>query len=75
MTEPRPRQHLDFWCKIVGGRLIVPEHIWKDVPGRDGIASPADWPNPEPVGYGGFRFREWRKRGRPDLVQFWSETR
>lgn len=21
------------------------------------------------------RFREWRKRGRPDLVQFWSETR
>ncbi len=28
MTEPRPRQHLDFWCKIVGGRLIVPEHIW-----------------------------------------------
>jgi len=31
MTEPRPRQHLLFWCRIVGGQLIVPEHIWGSV--------------------------------------------
>jgi peptide/nickel transport system substrate-binding protein len=28
MTEPRPRQHQIFWCKIVGGAVIYPEHIW-----------------------------------------------
>ena len=28
MTEPRPRQHLMFWCRICTGRLILPEHIW-----------------------------------------------
>jgi peptide/nickel transport system substrate-binding protein len=31
MTEPRPRQHLIFWCRIVGGQMIVPEHIWGSV--------------------------------------------
>jgi len=31
MTEPRPRQHLMFWCRIVGGTIIVPEHIWGEV--------------------------------------------
>ncbi|MCC7271560.1 MAG: hypothetical protein IT561_02750 [Alphaproteobacteria bacterium] len=50
-----------FVPNVLGFCFIAPEHIWKDVPGRDGIASPADWPNPAPVGYGGFRFREWRK--------------
>ena len=31
MTEPRPRQHLAFWCRIVGGLNIYPEHIWSTV--------------------------------------------
>jgi len=31
MTEPRPRQHLHFWCTIIAGVSILPEHIWADV--------------------------------------------
>jgi len=31
MKEPRPRQHLMFWCKICAGTTIVPEHIWAEV--------------------------------------------
>jgi peptide/nickel transport system substrate-binding protein len=31
MTEPRPRQHMLFWCTIVSGQIIVPEHIWSKV--------------------------------------------
>ncbi|MBN1876903.1 MAG: ABC transporter substrate-binding protein [Anaerolineae bacterium] len=31
MKEPRPRQHLMLWCRIVSGTIIVPEHIWSEV--------------------------------------------
>jgi peptide/nickel transport system substrate-binding protein len=31
MKQPRPRTHLQFWCRIVSGRIIVPEHIWGEV--------------------------------------------
>jgi peptide/nickel transport system substrate-binding protein len=31
MNEPRPRQHLLFWCTICTGQQIIPKHIWEGV--------------------------------------------
>lgn len=50
-----------FVPNVLGFCFVAPRHVWQDVPGSSGVASPADWPNANPVGYGGFRFREWRK--------------
>lgn len=50
-----------FVPNVLGFCFVAPRHIWQDVPGASGLASPADWPNEAPVGYGGFRFVEWRK--------------
>jgi len=30
MTEPRPRQHLMFWCKICTGSWIAPKHVFEN---------------------------------------------
>jgi peptide/nickel transport system substrate-binding protein len=29
-SEPKPRLHMAFYCKLTMGPVIVPEHIWKD---------------------------------------------
>jgi peptide/nickel transport system substrate-binding protein len=50
-----------FVPNVLGFAFIAPRHIWQEIPGATGVASPADWPNEAPVGYGGFRFVEWRK--------------
>lgn len=50
-----------FIPSVLGFAFIVPKHIWEGIPGSTGVKSPADWPNDKPVGYGGFRFNEWRK--------------
>jgi len=49
MTEPRPRQHQMFWCKIVGGTIIYPEHIWANV-------DPYTFKNDPPVWTGPYKF-------------------
>lgn len=48
-----------FVPNVLGFCFIAPKHVWEALPA--GLASPADWPNEKPVGYGGFRFIEWRK--------------
>jgi peptide/nickel transport system substrate-binding protein len=50
-----------FVPNVLGFCFVVPRHVWEKIPGETGVASPADWPNKSPVGYGGFRFVEWRK--------------
>jgi len=50
-----------FVANVLGFSFVAPRHIWEQIPGATGLASPADWPNDGPVGYGGFRFVEWRK--------------
>jgi peptide/nickel transport system substrate-binding protein len=50
-----------FVPSVLGFAFIAPKHIWEGVPGSSGLKSPADWPNEKPVGYGAFRFKEWRK--------------
>jgi len=46
MTEPRPRQHQMFWCKIVGGTIIYPEHIWSKVDPYTFKNNPPVWTGP-----------------------------
>ena len=46
MTEPRPRQHQMFWCKIVGGAVIYPEHIWANVDPYTYKNDPPVWTGP-----------------------------
>lgn len=46
MTEPRPRQHQMFWCKIVGGTIIYPEHIWANVDPYTYKNDPPVWTGP-----------------------------
>jgi len=46
MTEPRPRQHQMFWCKIVGGTVIYPEHIWANVDPYTYKNNPPVWTGP-----------------------------
>ncbi len=48
-----------FVPNVLGFCFVAPRQIWQNLP--DGLATPADWPNPTPVGYGGFRFVEWRR--------------
>jgi peptide/nickel transport system substrate-binding protein len=49
MNEPRPRQHLLFWCKICTGQTIVPKHIWEEV-------DPHTFKNNPPVTTGPYMF-------------------
>jgi peptide/nickel transport system substrate-binding protein len=51
MTEPRPRQHQLWWCKICTGQAIVPEHIWNDV-------DPTTFNNAPPVTTGPYQLME-----------------
>jgi peptide/nickel transport system substrate-binding protein len=46
MKEPRPRQHQMFWCKIVGGTIIYPEHIWANVDPYTYKNNPPVWTGP-----------------------------
>ncbi len=48
-----------FVPNVLGFCFVAPRHVWQALP--EGLASPADWPNEAPVGYGGFKFIEWRK--------------
>lgn len=40
---------------------IIPQHIWKDIPGSVDVEAAVDWPNPEPVGSGPLQVDEWRR--------------
>jgi len=55
------RAFAPFVPNVLGFVYIAPKHIWEAIPGDTGVKSPADWPNAKPVGYGPFKFAEWRK--------------
>jgi peptide/nickel transport system substrate-binding protein len=48
-----------FVANVLGYAFLAPKHIWENVPGN--LASPADWPNDNPVGSGPWKFVTWRK--------------
>ncbi|WP_342643805.1 ABC transporter substrate-binding protein [Rhodoligotrophos ferricapiens] len=50
-----------FVPNVLGYAFIAPKHVWEKVPGDSGLASPADWPNDQPIGSGPWKYVEWRK--------------
>lgn len=40
---------------------IIPKHYWENVMEEEGIASPADFPNLNPIGSGPMKFNHWRR--------------
>lgn len=48
-----------FVANVLGYAFLVPKHIWENVPAN--LASPADWPNDNPVGSGPWKYVTWRK--------------
>ena len=48
-----------FVANVLGYAFLAPKHIWENVP--ENLASPADWPNDNPVGSGPWKFITWRK--------------
>ncbi len=50
------RPSASFVPTVLGYAFIVPKHIWSAVTGNV-----VDFPNDKPVGYGPFKFKEWRK--------------
>lgn len=51
MSEPRPRQHQLWWCKICTGQVIVPKHVWEN-------EDPNTFKNNPPVTTGPFQLME-----------------
>jgi peptide/nickel transport system substrate-binding protein len=45
-----------FVPNALGYLFIAPKHVWSQVAGN-----PIEFPNDAPVGYGPFKFKEWRK--------------
>lgn len=41
--------------------IILPQHIWQDIPKSVGQKNPLDWENAQCIGSGPFRFVYWRK--------------
>lgn len=50
-----------FVPNVLGFAFVAPKHVWEGIGTSGGLKSPADHPNERPVGYGGFRLKEWRK--------------
>jgi peptide/nickel transport system substrate-binding protein len=53
------KPYAPFVANVLGYAFLVPKHIWENVPSN--FASPADWPNDQPVGSGPWKYMLWRK--------------
>jgi peptide/nickel transport system substrate-binding protein len=57
LTQP----YAPFVANILGSAFITPKHIWEQVMAKNPDAkSPAEWPNPEPVGVGPYKLVQWK---------------
>lgn len=64
LKAPNPRYHYNFICGIVGGFLVVPQHVWQ---GKD----PTKFANKPPVYTGPYKFN----RSIPDHKMFvWEKS-
>jgi peptide/nickel transport system substrate-binding protein len=58
-----------FFTVIFNLTGILPKHIWQDVIKRENVKRPHDWPNPNPIGSGAFKFVYWRRGEEFKLVR------
>jgi peptide/nickel transport system substrate-binding protein len=57
LTEP----YAPFFETVFAYMFIAPKHIWENIPKSVDVKSPVDWPNPNPVGSGSYKFDTWKK--------------
>jgi peptide/nickel transport system substrate-binding protein len=56
------KPHAGFVTVDLSFLVILPKHIWQDIPKRAGLADPRKWAvYPETVGTGPFKLKRWRK--------------
>ncbi|MBV8912457.1 MAG: hypothetical protein JOZ05_05365 [Acetobacteraceae bacterium] len=53
------KPYAPFTANVLGYAFLAPKHIWEAVPAN--LATPADWPNDQPIGSGPWKYVEWRK--------------
>jgi peptide/nickel transport system substrate-binding protein len=50
-----------FFANILSWLIILPKHIWQDIPEKVGVKNPGEYQNLKPIGSGPFVFGHWRK--------------
>jgi peptide/nickel transport system substrate-binding protein len=48
-----------LFANLFSALMLIPEHIWKDIPEKVDVDDPLNFPNLTPVGSGPFRFDYW----------------
>lgn len=48
-----------LFANLFSALMLIPEHIWKDIPEKVDVDDPLNYPNLTPVGSGPFRFDYW----------------
>ncbi|MCB1969245.1 MAG: hypothetical protein KDG54_02430 [Geminicoccaceae bacterium] len=48
-----------LFANLFSALMLIPMHIWKDIPGNVDVDDPLNYPNLTPVGSGPFRFDYW----------------
>jgi len=55
LTEP----YAPLFANLLSALMLIPEHIWKDIPEKVDVDDPLNYPNLKPVGSGPFKFDYW----------------
>ncbi|MFH1480998.1 MAG: ABC transporter substrate-binding protein, partial [Pseudomonadota bacterium] len=55
------KPYAPFFAMTLSWLIILPKHIWKEVPEKYGQKSPMEWENTPCLGSGPFKFGHWRK--------------
>ena len=48
-----------LFANLFSALMLIPEHIWKDIPEKVDVDDPLNYPNLKPVGSGPFKFDYW----------------
>ncbi len=57
LKDPYPGVYQTTFAQV----YILPWHIWKDVLSFEGVTTPYEWENPDPVGSGPFKWGYWKR--------------
>jgi len=55
LSEP----YAPLLANLFSALMLIPEHIWKDIPEKVDVDDPLNYPNLKPVGSGPFKFDYW----------------
>jgi peptide/nickel transport system substrate-binding protein len=50
--------------------FIIPKHIWKDIPEKEGLSDALAYSNPKVIGSGPFKFDYWEREAELKLTRF-----